>query len=223
MIVEKYGIQLKKITIEDIELIRTKRNAENISSKMIYREFISPEQQLKWFNSINNFNNFYYLIIYNQQPIGLINDQNLDWKNLTSEAGLFVWEENYLKTIVPALATLTLMELGFEILSWNKTVIKVLASNQEGLTYNKQIGFKVVNTHNGIVYMELDRESYKEKARKMIVSLTKSHVDKTLRITVNNSDVQFIDKVHEFISQFKILVTTVKKKDDTLFEYQIIA
>jgi len=71
--------------------------------------------------------------------------------------------------------------------------------------------------------MELDRESYKEKARKMIVSLTKSHVDKTLRITVNNSDVQFIDKVHEFISQFKILVTTVKKKDDTLFEYQIIA
>jgi len=129
MIVEKYGIQLKKITIEDIELIRTKRNAENISSKMIYREFISPEQQLKWFNSINNFNNFYYLIIYNQQPIGLINDQNLDWKNLTSEAGLFVWEENYLKTIVPALATLTLMELGFEILSWNKTVIKVLASN----------------------------------------------------------------------------------------------
>lgn len=151
MIVEKYGIQLKKITIDDIELIRTNRNLENISSKMIYRDYISKEQQLKWFNSINNFDNFYYLINYNAQPIGLINDRNLDWKNLTSEAGLFIWENKYLKTIVPALATLTLIELGFEILSWNKTSIRVIESNKEGISYNKKIGFKTVNKENGIV------------------------------------------------------------------------
>ena len=116
MIVEKYGIQLKKITIDDIELIRIKRNADNISSKMIYRGYISMDQQIEWFKSINNFNNFYYLIIYNQQPIGLINDRNLDWENLTSEAGLFIWESNYLKTIVPALASLTIIELGLSLI-----------------------------------------------------------------------------------------------------------
>ena len=222
MIVEKYGVQLKKITIDDIELIRTKRNTETISSKMIYRSYISPEQQLQWFESINNFNNFYYLIIYKQQPIGLINDRNLDWEYLTSEAGLFIWEDNYLKTIVPALATLTLIELGFEVFSWNKTTIKVLANNKEGLTYNKQIGFKATNQKDGVIFMELNRINYKEKTRKMIISLTKSQEQKTLKVIAKNTDTKFINKAQELITKFNIPATITTENEHTFFEYQII-
>ncbi|HEY9083641.1 MAG TPA: hypothetical protein VIN73_09925 [Vicingaceae bacterium] len=222
MIVEKYGIQLKKITIDDIELIRTKRNSENIASKMIHRSYISPEQQLQWFESINNFNNFYYLIIYKQQHIGLINDKNLDWKNLTSEAGLFIWEDNYLKTIVPALATLTLIELGFEIFSWNKTTIKVLANNKEGIVYNKQIGFKTISEKNGVIFMELDRTNYMEKTRKMIISLTKSQEQKTLKVIAKNTDIRFINKVQELITKFNIPTFITTENEHTFFEYQII-
>lgn len=222
MIVEKYGIQLKKITIEDIELIRTKRNSENISSKMIYRSYISPEQQIQWFNSINNFDNFYYLIIYNQQPIGLINDRNLDWENLTSEAGLFIWESNYLKTIIPALATLALIELGFEILSWNKTTIRILANNKEGITYNKQIGFKTTSEKNGVIFMELNRTNYEEKTRKMIISLTKSQEEKTLKVIAKNTDIKFITKTQELITKFNIPAIIKTEKEHTFFEYQII-
>ncbi|MBW6484094.1 MAG: GNAT family N-acetyltransferase [Vicingaceae bacterium] len=223
MIVEKYGIQLKKITVEDIELIRTKRNSENISSKMIYRDYISEEQQQKWFESIDNFNNFYYLIFYNHQPIGLINDRNLDWKNLTSEAGLFIWDEKYLKSIVPALATLTLIELGFEVLSWNKTTIKILASNTEALAYNKQIGFKITEQNNDIVFMELNRHTYVEKTRNLIITLTKSYQNKTLKVKAHQSDIEFIDKVKELINKFKIDALIESVNDYTCFEYKITA
>lgn len=221
MIVEKYGIQLKKITIDDIELIRTKRNSENISSKMIYKNYISPEQQLQWFESINNFNNFYYLIIYDDRPIGLINEKDMDWNNLTSEAGLFIWEDKYLKTIVPALATLTLIELGFEILSWKKTSIRIIESNKEGISYNKQIGFKIVRQDKGILFMELDRASFYEKTRKMIVSLSKCYQEKTLKVIIENKDVKFINKIKELISKFNIDVSAKEEKNYTYFEYKI--
>lgn len=223
MIVEKYGIQLKKITIDDIELIRTKRNADYISSKMIFRDYISPKQQLKWFESINNFNNFYYLICVDGQPIGLISDKNSDWNQLISEAGLFIWEEKYLKTLIPSYATLCLLELGYEVLSWNKTVIKVLASNKEALTYNKQIGFKITEQNKDVVDMVLDRKSYFEKARKMIVSLTKSQEEKILKVSVKNTDTFFIDKVTGIISKFNIPATINVGIEDTVFKYQIIA
>lgn len=222
MIVEKYGIQLKKITIEDIELIRTKRNSENISSKMIYRDYISEEQQKKWFESINNFDNFYYLIFCNQQPIGLINDRNLDWENLTSEAGLFIWEDSYLKTTIPAFATLTLIELGFEVMSWNKTNIRIIASNKEGIAYNKQIGFKTTAQKDGVIFMELNRTSYKEKARQLIIYLTKSQEDKSLKVKVKNTDVKFINKVKELIHTFNINASIKIIDDYTYFEYEII-
>lgn len=222
MIVEKYGIQLKKITIDDIELIRTKRNSENISSKMIYKNYISPEQQLQWFESINNFNNFYYLIIYDDRPIGLINEKDMDWNNLTSEAGLFIWEDKYLKTIVPALATLTLIELGFEILSWKKTSIRIIESNKEGISYNKQIGFKIVRQDKGILFMELDRASFYEKTRKMIVSLSKSYQEKNLKVIIENKDVEFINKIKGLINKFNINVSVKEEKNYTYFEYEII-
>lgn len=222
MIVEKYGIQLKKITIDDIELIRTKRNSENISSKMIYKNYISPEQQLQWFESISNFNNFYYLIIYDDRPIGLINEKDMDWNNLTSEAGLFIWEDKYLKTIVPALATLTLIELGFEILSWKKTSIRIIESNKEGISYNKQIGFKIVRQDKGILFMELDRASFYEKTRKMIVSLSKSYQEKNLKVIIENKDVEFINKIKGLINKFNINVSVKEEKNYTYFEYEII-
>lgn len=223
MIIEKYGIQLKKITIADIELIRSKRNAESISSKMIFKTFISAEQQIIWFKSINNFNNFYYLIYIDNQPIGLINDKNIDWNKFTSEAGLFIWEEKYLKTIVPALATMMLMELGFEILSWKKTSINILASNKEALTYNKQVGFKITDKNKEIVTMELTRESYHKKARKIIIALTKNQREKSLILKITPEDKDIIDKIVGLIITHHIPVIKETVNDAVIFKYRIIA
>src|SRR5690606_5178162 len=221
MILEKYGVQLKKISIEDIELIRNKRNSEVIASKMVYRDFITENQQLKWFESVNNMNNFYYLIIHNDQPIGLINEKDMNWKNLTSEAGMFIWEESYLKTIIPSLATLILLELGFEILLWNKTKIKIIENNHPAIIYNKQIGFKEVSRKKGVVFMELTRENYLIKTRKLVVAATKSFENSNLVVKIPTDNKELIIKVKEMLSNNKNIVFSNQLKEFFSFSYKI--
>ena len=59
---EQYGITLKRITEEDIELIRIKRNTPEIRTRMAYRKKISEAEQKLWFQGINNHLNYYFLI-----------------------------------------------------------------------------------------------------------------------------------------------------------------
>ena len=60
MIVRKYGITLRRLALEDIELVRQKRNSQEIRQVMHFKDEITPEMQLKWFESINNFENYYF-------------------------------------------------------------------------------------------------------------------------------------------------------------------
>ena len=73
MKISKYGIDLVRLTEEDIEMLRQWRNSPQIQQFMEYREEITAEMQKKWFDSINNVNNFYFIIHFEGQKIGLIN------------------------------------------------------------------------------------------------------------------------------------------------------
>lgn len=221
MIIEKYGIQLKRITKNDIELIREKRNSIAIATKMIYREYISKDQQLKWFESINNLNNFYYLIIDNNKSIGLINEKDMDWNNSTSEAGMFIWEENYLKTIIPSLATLILIELGFEILSWKKTKIRILDTNKQAINYNKQIGFEMTENKDNVIFMELTKENYFSKTKKIVITASKSFKNSNLVIKIPNQEVELINKVKELLSSKTNIEFSTNVKNCFSFSHKI--
>ncbi|MFM7472319.1 MAG: hypothetical protein ACKO00_00160 [Crocinitomicaceae bacterium] len=51
---KQFDVELRRLQLEDIELIRKWRNEAHVAQQMIYREYITTEMQLKWFNSINN-------------------------------------------------------------------------------------------------------------------------------------------------------------------------
>lgn len=80
MIIKKYGIELQLLTKKDIELVRQERNKDFIRSKMINQSIINSKQQQKWFKTINNSNNFYFIIVHENKKIGLIHGKNIDWK-----------------------------------------------------------------------------------------------------------------------------------------------
>jgi RimJ/RimL family protein N-acetyltransferase len=169
MIVRKYGLTLRRIRLQDIELVRQKRNSDEIRQVMQFREEITPEMQLKWFNSINNFNNFYYIVEYQGKQIGLINDKNMDWEARTSESGLFFWDKEYIHTFLPILASLVLLEMGFYYLDWNTSYIHVMMNNQQAADYVRQIGYEICdgqeNVENRLFY--LDRNNFEQKGRKI--------------------------------------------------------
>lgn len=169
MKVHKYGITLSRLTQDNIEFVRKKRNSEEVRHFMEFREEITPEMQQKWFDRINNFNNFFYLIEFNSRKIGLINDKNIDWQARTSESGLFFWDKEYINTFYPVLASLVLLEVGFYYLDWYQSFIHVLHDNPKAIEYVHQIGYELCDGQRGVhnqLYF-LTKANFEKKGRKM--------------------------------------------------------
>jgi hypothetical protein len=165
----KYGITLQRLQQEDIEFVREKRNSDQVRQFMEYREEITPEMQQKWFDGINNFNNFYYLIDYKGTKIGLLNDKNMDWQAGVSESGLFLWDESYIHTMVPVLASLCLLEVGFYYLDWQTSYINVLKNNAQAIEYVTQIGYQLCENQENIENQRyfLTKELFATRGKKL--------------------------------------------------------
>lgn len=168
MYLQKFGITLRRLGTADLELVREMRNSDGISRFMLYKQHITCEMQQKWFKSIDNTNNFYFIIEYLGEKIGLVNDKDIDWENKTSEGGLFIWDERYRNSIIPLFVSVCIIEMAFYVLNWEKSVIKVLKSNKQAVDYNLKLGFIIQNDFDDqTVQMVLTRENYELKAKKL--------------------------------------------------------
>lgn len=176
MIIKKYNITLTRLDISDIELLRQKRNSQSIRERMIFQNQITKKQQLEWFKSIDNFYNLYLVICYEGKKIGIINGKNANFKTKTSEGGIFIWDEEYINSIVPALCSIIMHDYNFYVCEFEKTYIKVLKSNTSAITFNKLFGYEILNEQvkNNYYDCELTKDRYAErisKYRKAIANL----------------------------------------------------
>ncbi|MEO6883139.1 MAG: GNAT family N-acetyltransferase [Bacteroidia bacterium] len=178
MRIHKYGITLTRLKADDLELVRIKRNSQDISSVMQYQEIITPGMQQKWFESINTIYHNYFIIHYQGEKIGLINGKNSDYEKRTSEGGMFVWDKQYWGTIIPAMCSVIMSDHAFLICGYKKNYIKILNSNQKAIVYNKQIGYvptKDYASDKDVQWFELTKEKYEKhvvKIRKAIGIIT---------------------------------------------------
>lgn len=190
MKISKYGVTLHRIRSEHIELIRKKRNSADISRNMLFREKITPGMQKKWFAKIHNPDNYYYLIEYKSEFIGLVNDKNIDWVNKTSEGGMFIWEKEYKNSPVPLLVSFLMIEIAFYILNWNETSINVLKSNEKALDFNKMLGFVIsgVDDTRNVFHMKLNLEKYEQTLSKLKKTLTNISQNQKIKLFFEPSD-----------------------------------
>lgn len=139
-----YGITLRRLTEHDLELVRQKRNSEQVRPFMQFREEITPDMQRAWFVSIDNEHNNYFLIIHNGLSVGLISGAEIDWEKMeTNNGGLFIWESSLWGTPVPLYAALLLTELSF-LIGFRKSFVRVLPGNKRAILFNTQIGYERV-------------------------------------------------------------------------------
>jgi RimJ/RimL family protein N-acetyltransferase len=166
----KYGITLNRLRKEDLEFVREKRNSERIDSADDFHDEITPDMQLEWYDSINNAENFYYLIEYKGAKIGMLNNKKLDWKARTSESSLFLWDESLNDTIVPTLASLCLIEIAFYYLNWNVCYIRIHSDNHKAIKNAGILGYELTEgketVENHLYY--LTRELFETKAKKIL-------------------------------------------------------
>jgi len=166
MIIRKYGLVLKRLKEGDIELIRQMRNSESVRRNMYFKEDITPEMQKKWFQSVNNKFNGYYLIIHNEEKIGMIHGKNVDFEKRTCEGGIFIWNEKYLNSPIPSLASIIMNDWTFYLANFKAVYAKVLKENKIALSYNKMQGYEICEPQNddkGVVWLMLTKEDYTAK------------------------------------------------------------
>jgi hypothetical protein len=168
MIIQKGDIRFIRLKEEDIELVRTWRNSPEITQFMEFRDFISEDMQQEWFESIDTIYNLYFIIEYKGEKVGLINGKNVNWEEMSMEAGVFYWKKDLYDTEVPIIATLIFGDLGV-IAGGLTTYAHILRKNSRAIRFNKMIGFDVCegqeNAENQLYKMT--RESYLQRSGKL--------------------------------------------------------
>ncbi len=190
MIISGYGIVLRRLTIEDIELVRQHRNSERIQQYMEYRQEITAEQQLTWFNSINNIHNNYFVIEHQGKKVGLIYGADINWETKTTgNGGIFIWDATYWETATPTASSFLLTDTSI-LLGLEKTYIKVLSTNQRAIEFNKSLGYQLLPNQDGILNQQyvLNIEDYKKVRSTLRQRLFKPSDYATLTINFNDTD-----------------------------------
>jgi RimJ/RimL family protein N-acetyltransferase len=143
MKVFKYGIILERLREEDIEIVRQWRNSDPVRLNMQYQKIITPEEQYKWFRSVNNLQNNYMMIYWEGEKIGLLNDKNIDWDSRTSESGIFIGRTEFYNTFVPYVVSVAGIETTFFLLGWKKQFAHIMKSNSNAINFNLQLGYQL--------------------------------------------------------------------------------
>jgi len=147
MKIEVNGLVIERLKEKDIELVREWRNSDNIRKNMLYQEIITPEQQVEWFHSINNFNNFYFVVEYKGRKVGLVNIKDINWDERNGEAGVFMIERDLSAALIPVAGALSISELVVGVFGFKKLFAKVRKDNKTMQKLNKLFGYKKVENH----------------------------------------------------------------------------
>jgi UDP-4-amino-4,6-dideoxy-N-acetyl-beta-L-altrosamine N-acetyltransferase len=142
--IKQYGVTLRRITEADIELLRNWRNQQSVKIYMDYREYITPEMQKKWFASVNNKYNYYFIIEFEGKKVGLINAKNFSYENGFGEGGIFISDEEYINSFAAVFSTLCLLNFVFyKVKLCTVSHARILKDNDRAIHYNMLIGYKL--------------------------------------------------------------------------------
>lgn len=177
MKITRYGITLERIKKEHCEMIRLWRNDRKISQNMFYHKTITYEMQHQWFERIDNNEHFFFLILYQQKAVGLINISSIDWSNRSAFSGLFIYEDSCIGTDVPVRASLAMLDVFFLLGGIEKVCAKVRGDNKIAHRYNTQLGFQkkgAIESGQGFEY-ELNLLDYLNATKQLRIFAAKEN------------------------------------------------
>lgn len=169
MKITRYGVTLERLQQGQTELVRQWRNDQKISRFMFYKGDITKEMQQEWFDSIDNEQNFFFLIHLKNVPVGLINISSIDWENKTAYTGLYIYDDKFLATDTPVMASLAMLDVFFLLFDIQSVYAKVKGNNKAAHNYNSALGFsrtKKIEYGLGYEYM-LQKEIYLLEAKQI--------------------------------------------------------
>ncbi len=145
--ISKFGITFKRLNTDTSELIRQWRNSDDVRLYMQYQQFITRQEQESWFNRIDNDENYYFISFYNNEAYGLYNVKDIDYSKKVGEIGTFLKDRSFWEGDISMRGMYLLIIFCFENLALDRLTAHVLKSNSKVLNFNRQLGFKIVESY----------------------------------------------------------------------------
>lgn len=143
MVIEGFGVTLRRLTHDKIEMLRQWRNDPKIRQYMFYREEITPEMQERWFANLDKTRNFYFIIVYHEKEVGCINIKDVDFEKKCGEPGIFIFDDEFINSDVAIRASFALGPFIWKELDLNYQYIHIVKSNVRAIKYNSMFGYKL--------------------------------------------------------------------------------
>jgi len=131
---------------EVIEKVREWRNRDDIRMWMYDSHLISEEEHLAWIRLLkqdrsSRLKNWVFVIYDDDQPIGIVNLQDIDWRHLTAMWGIYIAERTEAKG-VGLKAAKFIMDCAFSRLGLKKLNSTVFSNNKKALIFNQACGMR---------------------------------------------------------------------------------
>lgn len=135
-------ITLKKLTKDDIEIVREWRNSKEVSSYMYNENYISEEQQIKWYENINWNNSVYWIIEYNGKKLGLASINSIDRVLQSCYWAFYLGDTSVRGVGIGGKVEYNVLKYVFEELNLNKLRCEVFVSNDKVIKMHEKFGFR---------------------------------------------------------------------------------
>jgi UDP-4-amino-4,6-dideoxy-N-acetyl-beta-L-altrosamine N-acetyltransferase len=132
---------LRPVEERDLELMLAWRNSERIRANMYTGHLITPAEHRAWFDRLSlDRETFAFLFEYEGRPLGIVNLNHLDWRNLRCHWGFYLGETDAPPGSGTRMAYLALIHI-FEELKLHKVIGEAFAFNAASIAYHKKLGF----------------------------------------------------------------------------------
>ena len=135
-------IQLTKLTLEDIELVRNWRNSKEVAPYMYTEEHITAEDQEKWFQGLNEDTTRYWIISYQGKKLGTVYITGINRTLQSCYWGFYLGDSSVRGVGVGAKVEYKVLEYVFGELNLNKLRCEVFVENDKVIKMHEKFGFR---------------------------------------------------------------------------------
>jgi len=190
MVFQFYNLTFRRLDHSRIELLRSWRNAEWVRPYMHDRKHITPEMQDKWFRSIDNLKNWYFIIELRGEPVGAVSLRDVDLEKGVAEPGILMARDDEELMVPAAIAMLFQGEIGFHLFGLRSFIAHLYRSHTRSLSNQFVVGAKIVGDFGeNSIYAEGTKEAFDQKKPKIRSALNTLFGEETsqIKITVNRA------------------------------------
>ncbi|MBU0633340.1 GNAT family N-acetyltransferase [bacterium] len=164
MTLKGFDITLTPLGIQEIEMVRNWRNSDKVKRYALNQEYITPEQQLNWFISLQEKEDEYFVIHVGDESVGLI------WFNKrdeTIETGFYIYDESRQNSLTPYKIVTLFHDYLFNQKKFAALTCKIMPDNPRAVRFNLSLGYKEIETFDTYKSYLLTYEDYKKADAKI--------------------------------------------------------